>query len=225
MPIQIALDSLKQAASGTANSATFLRGDNAFSSTFSSPVISGTATGTYTLGGTPSIAATALTGTIAAARLPAGSVLQVVQSTTNSSQTMSITTSATLVASGFTCSITPTSASSKILVFYSSTFGSTSGNNGVWGEVQLYRKIGSGSFSTTSALYQNYWNVSSYLTYQQLSFTLTYLDSPATTSAVVYQPYFYGHCGTAGGLAVLGGRNTDGGQNSSSVITAMEIAV
>jgi len=38
MPIQIALDSLKQAASGTANSATFLRGDNAFSSTFSSNV-------------------------------------------------------------------------------------------------------------------------------------------------------------------------------------------
>jgi len=76
MPIQIALDSLKQAASGTANSATFLRGDNTFvaanvaaNSAIASPVLSGTATGTYTLGGTPSLAATALTGTIAVARL------------------------------------------------------------------------------------------------------------------------------------------------------------
>jgi len=39
MPIQIALDSLKQAASGTANSATFLRGDNAFSSTITNPTL------------------------------------------------------------------------------------------------------------------------------------------------------------------------------------------
>jgi len=76
MPIQIALDSLKQAASGTANSATFLRGDNTFvaanvaaNSAIASPVFSGTAIGTYTLGGTPSLAATALTGTIEVARL------------------------------------------------------------------------------------------------------------------------------------------------------------
>lgn len=39
--------------------------------TLPSPVFSGTVLGTYTLGGTPSIAATALTGTIAAARMPA----------------------------------------------------------------------------------------------------------------------------------------------------------
>jgi len=55
---------------------------NVTGATISAPVLSGTATGTYTLGGTPSLAATALTGTIAAARLPAGSVLQVVNYTT-----------------------------------------------------------------------------------------------------------------------------------------------
>jgi len=68
MPIQIALDSLKQAASGTANSATFLRGDNTFvaasvaaNSAIASPVFSGTATGTYTLAGTPTITNPTLT--------------------------------------------------------------------------------------------------------------------------------------------------------------------
>ena len=68
MPIQIALDSLKQAASGTANSATFLRGDNTFvaanvaaNSAIASPVLSGTATGTYTLAGTPTITNPTLT--------------------------------------------------------------------------------------------------------------------------------------------------------------------
>jgi len=68
MPIQIALDSLKQAASGTANSATFLRGDNtwlaanvAANSAIASPVFSGTATGTYTLAGTPTITNPTLT--------------------------------------------------------------------------------------------------------------------------------------------------------------------
>jgi len=68
MPIQIALDSLKQAASGTANSATFLRGDNTFvaanvaaNSAIASPVFSGTAIGTYTLAGTPTITNPTLT--------------------------------------------------------------------------------------------------------------------------------------------------------------------
>jgi len=65
--------------SGTTTGTYTLGGTPTISSpTISAPVLSGTATGTYTLGGTPSLAATALTGTIAKARLPAGCVLQVV---------------------------------------------------------------------------------------------------------------------------------------------------
>jgi hypothetical protein len=52
-------------------------------------------------------------GTLTAARLPAGSVLQVVQSTTTTSAT---TSSTSYVDTGFSASITPTSASSKILI-------------------------------------------------------------------------------------------------------------
>lgn len=154
-----------------------------------------------------------------------GELLQVVQSNTYSPQTMSITTSGTLVASGFTCSITPSSSSNKVLVFYSSTIGSTSSNSGVSGTVQLYRNIGGGAYGFVGGSYQNYWNtIATYIAYQQLSFTLIYLDSPATTSQVIYQPYFNLSCGTAGGTGVLGGRNTDGLQYSGSYIIAMEIA-
>jgi hypothetical protein len=162
---------------------------------------------------------------ITAGQMPAGTVLQVVQATTYSPQTMSITTSGTLVASGFTLSITPTSATSKILYYYSSTVGSTSSNSGVAGNVQMYRSIGGGAYGYSGGTYQNYWNTTAtYIAYQQLSFSMMILDSPATTSAITYQPYFNFSCGTSGGLGVLGGRNTDGLSYSGSYIIAMEIA-
>jgi len=159
------------------------------------------------------------------AALPTGSVLQVTSNTIYSTQTMSITTSGTLVASGFTLPITPTTNTSKILILYTSTFGSTSSNSGVGGNVQMYRNVGGGSYGFVGGSYNTYWNtIATYIAYQQLSFTIMYLDSPATTSQVIYQPYFNVSCGTAGGLGVLGGRNTDGLQYSGSHMIAMEIA-
>jgi len=164
-------------------------------------------------------------GAIESTAIGTGAVLQVVQANTYATQTMSITTSGTLVASGFTLSITPTSATSKILYYYGSTLGSTSSNSGVAGQVQMYRSIGGGAYSYCGGLYQTYWNtIATYIAYQQLSFSMMILDSPTTTSTVTYQPYFNGSCGTSGGLCVLGGRNTDGLQYSGSYIIAMEIA-
>ena len=155
----------------------------------------------------------------------AGAALQVTSNTIYSTQTMSITTSGTLVASGFTLPITPTASTSKILIMYTSTIGSTSSNAGVGGNVQMYRKIGGGSYGFIGGSYNNYWNTTAtYIAYQQLSFTILYIDSPATTSQVIYQPYFNLNCGTAGGLGVLGGRNNDGLSYSGSHMIAMEIA-
>lgn len=174
-----------------------------------------------------SVSGSTITGSqsIPKSTLPTGAVLQVVQASTYSPQTMSITTSGTLVASGFTCAITPSSSSSKVLVFYSSTIGSTSSNSGVAGNVQLYRNIGGGAYGYAGGSYNNYWNtIATYIAYQQLSFTIMFLDSPATTSQVIYQPYFNLSCGIAGGTGVLGGRNTDGLAYSGSYIIAMEIA-
>ena len=164
-------------------------------------------------------------GAIESTAIGAGAVLQVVQSSSASPASMSITTSGTLVASGYTCSITPISSSSKILTMFTSTFGSTSSNSGVAGVVQMYRSIGGGAYGYSGGAYNNYWNtIATYIAYQQLCFSLVYLDSPATTSAITYQPYFNVSCGTSGGNGILGGRNTDGLSYSSSTITLMEIA-
>ena len=172
-----------------------------------------------------SVANTAIVGRIATTQQTLGTVLQVVQANTYATQTMSITTSGTLVATGFTLSITPTSSTSKILYYYGSTFGSTSSNSGVAGNVQMYRSIGGGAYGYCGGTYQNYWNTTAtYIAYQQLCFSMMILDSPATTSAITYQPYFNVSCGTAGGLGVLGGRNNVGLSYSGSYIIAMEIA-
>lgn len=164
-------------------------------------------------------------GGTSAIQASSGKVLQIKQYTTTSPASMSITTSGTLAASGFTCAITPTSSSSTILTMFTSTIGSTSSNSGVAGTVQMYRSIGGGSYGYAGGVYQNYWNTTNtYIAYQQLCFSLIYLDSPATTSAITYQPYFNLSCGTSGGNGILGGRNNDGLSYSSSTIILMEIA-
>jgi hypothetical protein len=89
----------------------------------------------------------------------------------------------------------------------------------------MYRSIGGGAYGSAGGSYNNYWNtIATYIAYQQLSFTIMFLDSPATTSQIIYQPYFNASCGTAGGNGILGGRNTDGLSYSGSHMIAMEIA-
>ena len=166
-------------------------------------------------------------GTLPSARLPANTVLQVVQSAYSGvNASMAITSSGTMVSSGFTVTITPTTATSKILVFCFSTFFSTSSNSGVAGSVALYKSVGGGAYGSAGGLtYNNYWNtIATYLAYQQIAFTLTHLDSPGTTSQIVYQPYYNISCGTSGGYGGLGGRNADGGSQTGCNMIAMEIA-
>jgi len=114
--------------SGTATGTYTLAG----TPTITAPVLSGTATGTYTLGGTPSLAATALTGTIAAARLPAGSVLQVVKA--QSTGTTTTTSNADLA--GLSASIT-VFANSRILIHATSGHYSTALSSSWFGTGQL----------------------------------------------------------------------------------------
>jgi hypothetical protein len=140
-----------------------------------------------------SVSGASLTGTqnIPKATLPTGSVLQVVQGNTNSNLS---TTSSSFVASGFTLSITPSSASNKILVSLSGgqfRFTSSSSNGEGW--VRLWRNIGGAGYASVGGLGStdiqeiliNYTNST-----VAIPHSLIYLDSPATTSAITYQPYF-----------------------------------
>jgi len=142
-----------------------------------------------------SIAATQLTGTIAAARLPAGSVLQVVQTVKTDTFTMSSSTFADIT--GLSVSITPSSSSNKILVLANvnhvgTTTTSASGIRLMRNSTAIGIGDASGSRPRTSGG-ESYGNYGVTLTGDAVMF----LDSPATTSATTYKIQIQAYSSTA----------------------------
>ena len=122
-------------------------------------------------------------GTLGKARLPTGSVLQVVSF---SNGTQLATSSASWVATSLTASITPLFSTSKILIM---ALGGTVDNNPGTNS-QCYLSIFRNS--ATNLGNANYGIVETYTsgsTRIQVNGTLGYLDSPATTSATTYTVY------------------------------------
>ena len=103
-----------------------------------------------TSGANVTIAGTLTTASqsIAKASLPTGSVLQVVQVSTNSTYSVS---ASSFTATGFTASITPTSATSKILVSVSGGQWRCTPTGGQEAWAIMYRSIGGGAYSATNA--------------------------------------------------------------------------
>ena len=156
-----------------------------------------------------SIAATQLTGTIAVARLPAGSVLQVVTAT-YAVETQNNTS--TFADTGLSASITPTSSSSKILILISHpTNFKNASNAGNDIGMQLVRGATNISSFGRSLLYTG----SVLNNYGSISYS--YLDSPATTSSTTYKTQFKNEDSNTTGVAVNVG-------SSPSTITLLEIA-
>jgi hypothetical protein len=105
-------------------------------------------------------------------------VLQVVP--TSFAGTTQSTTSTTFVATAFSASITPSSASSKIyIVFMGENLNSGVGGN--YGMQTIYRNAT--NLGGTDGMVQNN-NTSAWL-----PFTLSWVDSPATTSSTTYTIY------------------------------------
>ena len=128
-----------------------------------------------------SIVATQLTGTIASARLPTGSVLQVVQGT----YAIEVSSStSTYIDTGLTASITPSSSSSKILVLVSQN-GIQKRTTDTYMGLQLQRggssiaQIATGAAGTGTTAINDVGTVA-----------IDYLDSPATTSSTTYKTQF-----------------------------------
>jgi hypothetical protein len=182
-------------------------------------VVVDTATQTLT---NKSIAATQLTGTIAAARLPTGSVLQVVS--TVKTDTFSTTSDTWIDITGLSVNITPTSASNKILIIANYTGSNQSGYS--WGRlvrgstpICIADAAGSRQQATTANFYQP--NVD-----RNFTGSVCFLDSPATTSATTYKIQLIVQ---AGGYTTYINR-TNGDTDSAayarftSQITVMEIA-
>ena len=135
---------------------------------------------------------------------PAGTVVQVVQST---STTAFSTTSTSMVATGISASITPKFATSKILVRMTVQVASSASGAGI----AIYRattSIWSPSTSDGSGYYGIYPAIICLN-------NLEYLDSPATTSSTTYNLYMASRSGASSAVGTNG---------AGTVITLMEIA-
>jgi hypothetical protein len=123
-------------------------------------------------------------GTLPFARLPTGSILQVVQGT---STTGDSTNSTSYVATSLSASITPKFSTSKVLVIVNSICTNTSGS--VQSNYTIYRgatNIGGGAQTSLSQFYSS-------SGYQFVPLIMQVLDSPATTSSTTYTCYMKGN--------------------------------
>jgi hypothetical protein len=134
--------------------------------------------------------ASAVTGTLPDANAPTGSVLQVVQSEYSTQVSLSSTT---YTDNGLTGTITPTSATSKILVLISQNLYIYREFAFQYGSIQLLRNTPSAN--TVVKNFAQVMNITtgipaggSYPYFDlQTVLGLSYLDSPATTSAITYK--------------------------------------
>ena len=158
------------------------------------------------------------------AALPTGSVLQVVSTT----KTDTFTTTATSFTdiTGLSVSITPTSASSKILVFVNVNGSQQYGANRV--ALRLLRDsttIDAGTaVGSRQAAFGGFGTPDS--TIPSATVSGNHLDSPATTSSITYKMQVA--CIAGGGTAYVNRTQADGDESGQirmpSNITVMEIA-
>ena len=160
-----------------------------------------------------------------------GKVLQVVQ--TVKSDTASSTSATFTDISGMSASITPSSASNKILVFFDIGISGGGGSSGCPGMIKLLRgstsiyvgdaagsrETGYGSIYADPAYYGD--------AYAVAKMTGVYLDSPSTTSSTTYKIQF--RANTSGTTTVYLNSTGDTSNNANlirtaSSVTLMEIA-
>jgi hypothetical protein len=153
-------------------------------------------------------------GTLGKARLPTGSVLQVVNGFTSTAVTT--TTTDVWIDTGITATITPTSASSKIMVI-ANICGIHKSDTSVWNRMGIRLRRGSTTIGIDSLA--NMYTATT-LTIRLPGAMYSKLDSPATTSSTTYKVEFQVEALSSGtGVSVQ--RDSNSGE---SQIFLMEIA-
>jgi len=162
------------------------------------------------------------------AALPTGSVLQVVQTVKSDTFSASLAQGVFTDITGLSVSITPTSATSKILVFIDVAVGHSATTTGaanvrlVRGSTSIY--IGDASGSRARSI-MSFPYIADAI-YSIFRYSGVYLDSPATTSSTTYK---YQIAGQSSGYTVYVNRNGSDDNRwedprVASSITVMEIA-
>jgi hypothetical protein len=157
----------------------------------------------------PSNASNLSSGTVAYARMPTGSVLQVVQVVNGSTFTSSSTTFVT--PTGMSATITPRFNTSKVLVI-----AKLACSGSLVSVITLFSQL----LRNSTALDGSNPSTSSTSDYAFINERfINYLDSPATTSATTYSIQLRGD-----GATWRANLNGNGGAAQLSTITLMEIA-
>jgi len=146
-------------------------------------------------------------GAITDALLPAGSVLQVVQGTYSTAVSA---TSTSYVDTGLSASITPSSASSKILVMTTQQIATS---NASAGSYQVIINLLRDSTQIIESFRSPWVNSERAIGSRQ---SITYLDSPNTTNSITYKTQFRS---PSGGQTSIANMN-----DSDASIILMEIA-
>ena len=150
---------------------------------------------------------------VTTAQMPAGSVIQVVEN--NQTLARASTSSTSFVDTGFFVNITPTSASSKIVINFNCT-GMISGGN--YASYTIYRdSTDLSDWTNQGFVYAGYNTVGGIW----FPVSVTRIDSPASTSQLTYKVYI--KSGDAALIAYAGRNGATGTKNQVQLI-AMEIA-
>ena len=192
------------------NTVTTLNNMTLASPTLTTPALGTPASGVMT--NVTAIPAAQITGSqaIPKSTLPTGSVLQVVNATTLAGIT---TSSTSFVTTGFSASITPTSATSKIYAMVNGGGAYCSTSSGI----VMYSTIYRNSTNIGDANYGLERHTTVGGTFAIAPHSMSVLDSPATTSSTTYTCYFR-NAGTTGTVEF------SGGDRGTVSLTLMEIA-
>ena len=156
-----------------------------------------------------------LTFNNATTQASAGNVLQVVSNIVQTNSTYFSTASSSFVSTGFSVTITPKFASSKIVLFHNAIIESANSNLAT--ALTIYRNGTNLATGTSPSAIGGLRGVSAYI---DTNMPLNFVDSPNSTSALTYTVYIL----TTSATTYYGG-NAGGGANSNVLsFIAMEIA-
>jgi len=148
-----------------------------------------------------------------------GKVLQVV--TVHKADNFTTTSASYVDVTGLSVSITPSSASNKILILGNMVFGVSGDHNAFAQFLRNSTVIASSTGNTDNSLFAVNGNSTAFR-YSGVSEGWSYLDSPSTTSSTTYKIQI--KTGSGSVVAAVNTRSIDNYLGGSSNITLMEIA-
>ena len=178
---------------------------------------------TVIIDGTAGITFPVTAGSASAVQASSGRVLQVVQGSLTTTVSISNTAQGTLTDVGLSASITPSSSTSKILVMVTMGAISANSNDFAFHLIRGSTEIGQSTTAASGSNGTGILGATGAEANMPIPASITYLDSPATTSATTYKMQVNNTNGSAQ-TVTINRRSSDTTYTMASYMTLMEIA-